>query len=103
MTLFGFLILLAIAGIVGALGQAIAGFSRGGCLTSIAVGFIGALLGHTQPAFPRDAPCPTWSRSRTITSALRFASSWAQQRPITPPPMTATLTAGTLALGRIRP
>jgi uncharacterized membrane protein YeaQ/YmgE (transglycosylase-associated protein family) len=45
MTLTGFIILLAVAGIVGSIGQAIAGFSRGGCLTSIAVGFVGALLG----------------------------------------------------------
>jgi uncharacterized membrane protein YeaQ/YmgE (transglycosylase-associated protein family) len=34
-----------IAGVVGAVGQAIAGFSSGGCLTSIALGFIGALIG----------------------------------------------------------
>ena len=39
------LILLAIAGVCGALGQAIGGGSRGGCLVSIAIGFIGALLG----------------------------------------------------------
>ena len=39
------LILLAIAGVCGALGQAIGGRSRGGCLVSIALGFIGALLG----------------------------------------------------------
>jgi uncharacterized membrane protein YeaQ/YmgE (transglycosylase-associated protein family) len=39
------LILLAIAGVCGALGQAIGGSSRGGCLVSIAIGFIGALLG----------------------------------------------------------
>jgi uncharacterized membrane protein YeaQ/YmgE (transglycosylase-associated protein family) len=45
MTLVGFIILLVVAGIVGSIGQAIAGFSRGGCLTAIAVGFIGALLG----------------------------------------------------------
>lgn len=45
MTILGFLILLLIAGICGALGQAIAGYSRGGCLVSIALGFIGALLG----------------------------------------------------------
>jgi uncharacterized membrane protein YeaQ/YmgE (transglycosylase-associated protein family) len=45
MTLTGFIMLLAVAGIVGSIGQAIAGFSRGGCLTSIAVGFVGALLG----------------------------------------------------------
>jgi uncharacterized membrane protein YeaQ/YmgE (transglycosylase-associated protein family) len=40
-----FLILLVIAGICGALGQAIGGYSHGGCLVSIALGFIGALLG----------------------------------------------------------
>lgn len=45
MTFLEFLILLVVAGICGAIGQSIAGFSRGGCLTSIAVGFIGALLG----------------------------------------------------------
>jgi uncharacterized membrane protein YeaQ/YmgE (transglycosylase-associated protein family) len=45
MTLMSFLLLLLIAAICGALGQAIAGYSRGGCLLSIAVGFVGALLG----------------------------------------------------------
>jgi uncharacterized membrane protein YeaQ/YmgE (transglycosylase-associated protein family) len=40
-----FLILLVVAGVCGALGQAITGYSRGGCLVSIALGFIGALLG----------------------------------------------------------
>ena len=39
------LLLLLIAGICGALGQAIGGYSHGGCLVSIALGFIGALLG----------------------------------------------------------
>lgn len=45
MTVLEFLLLLLIAGICGAIGQAIAGSSRGGILVSIAVGFIGALLG----------------------------------------------------------
>lgn len=45
MTLIEFFLLLLIAGICGSIGQAIAGFSRGGCLVSIVVGFIGALLG----------------------------------------------------------
>ncbi|HWP41930.1 MAG TPA: GlsB/YeaQ/YmgE family stress response membrane protein [Blastocatellia bacterium] len=45
MDLWSFLILLLVAGICGAIGQAIAGYSRGGCLVSIALGFIGALLG----------------------------------------------------------
>ena len=45
MTLSAFIVLLIIAGICGAIGQAIAGYSHGGCLGSIALGFIGALLG----------------------------------------------------------
>jgi len=45
MTVMEFLLLLVIAGICGALGQAISGFSRGGIFVSIALGFIGALLG----------------------------------------------------------
>lgn len=45
MGLIDLLILLLIAGVCGALGQAIAGVSRGGCLVSIALGFIGALIG----------------------------------------------------------
>jgi uncharacterized membrane protein YeaQ/YmgE (transglycosylase-associated protein family) len=45
MTLIDLLLLLLVAGVCGAVGQAIGGFSRGGCLVSIALGFIGALLG----------------------------------------------------------
>lgn len=45
MTILEFIILLIIAAVAGALGQAIAGYSAGGLLASIAVGFIGALLG----------------------------------------------------------
>jgi uncharacterized membrane protein YeaQ/YmgE (transglycosylase-associated protein family) len=44
-TLTGLLILLAIAGVCGGIGRAIVGGSNGGCLVSIAVGFIGALVG----------------------------------------------------------
>ncbi len=40
MTLLDFIVLLLIAGLCGAIGQAISGFSRGGCLVSIALGFI---------------------------------------------------------------
>ena len=45
MTLTGILVLLLIAGIVGALGQTISGYSFGGCLMSIIVGFVGAYVG----------------------------------------------------------
>ena len=45
MTVLQFLALLVVAGIAGAIGQSLAGYSRGGCLASIALGFVGALLG----------------------------------------------------------
>ena len=45
MTIWDLLILLLVAGICGSIGEAIAGYSAGGCLVSIALGFIGALLG----------------------------------------------------------
>ncbi len=45
MTLLGFLLLLLIAGIVGAIGQALSGYSIGGFLVSIIVGFVGAYIG----------------------------------------------------------
>jgi len=45
MTLIDLLLLLLVAGVCGAIGQAIGGFSRGGCLVSIALGFIGSLIG----------------------------------------------------------
>ena len=45
MTILDVIVLLLIAGVCGAVGQAISGFSRGGCLVSIALGFIGAVLG----------------------------------------------------------
>ena len=45
LTLTSLLILLLIAGICGAIGRAIGGGTGGGFLVSIAVGFVGALLG----------------------------------------------------------
>ncbi len=45
MTVLEFLLLLLIAGICGSIGQSIAGYSRGGCIVSIVLGFVGALLG----------------------------------------------------------
>jgi len=45
MTLLELLLLLLVAGICGSIGQAIAGYSRGGCLVSVVIGFIGSLVG----------------------------------------------------------
>jgi uncharacterized membrane protein YeaQ/YmgE (transglycosylase-associated protein family) len=57
MTLIDLLILLLVAGVCGALGQAISGFSRGGCLVSIALGFVGAILGMW---LARQLGLPEW-------------------------------------------
>jgi uncharacterized membrane protein YeaQ/YmgE (transglycosylase-associated protein family) len=45
MTLLGFIALLIIAAIAGGIGQALSGYSAGGCLISAVVGFIGAFIG----------------------------------------------------------
>ena len=45
MTILDFIILLIVAAVCGSLGMAISGYSRGGCLVAIALGFIGALFG----------------------------------------------------------
>jgi uncharacterized membrane protein YeaQ/YmgE (transglycosylase-associated protein family) len=44
-TLTGLIVLLIIAAVCGAVGKALGGGSRGGLIVSIALGFIGALLG----------------------------------------------------------
>ena len=45
MTLESVLLLLLVAGICGSLAQGLTGYSHGGCLVSIALGFVGAILG----------------------------------------------------------
>ena len=45
MTLTMLLVLLVVAGVCGAIGQSIVGYSHMGCLGTIAVGFVGAYLG----------------------------------------------------------
>ena len=44
-SLVGLLLLLLIAAVCGGIGRAIAGGTQGGCLVSVALGFIGALIG----------------------------------------------------------
>lgn len=46
MTLMEWILLLVVAGICGSIGQALAGYTRGGCIVSIALGFVGALIGR---------------------------------------------------------
>ena len=45
MTIVDFVILLIIAALCGVVGQALAGYSVGGCITSTLVGFVGAVIG----------------------------------------------------------
>src|SRR5512133_3528789 len=45
MSVLDFVVLLIIAAICGAVGQALAGYSVGGCVTSTLVGFVGAVIG----------------------------------------------------------
>lgn len=57
MSLIELLLLLVVAGVCGAIGQSIAGYSRGGCISSIALGFVGALLGGLAA---RKLGLPAW-------------------------------------------
>ncbi len=45
MSVLDFVILLIIAAVCGAIGEALAGYSVGGCISSILVGFVGAIIG----------------------------------------------------------
>ncbi len=45
MTILELVVLLCVAGVIGGIAQAIAGYTHGGCLSGIAVGFVGAILG----------------------------------------------------------
>ncbi len=54
-SLFGLLILLLVASLCGSIGSAIAGYSRTGCLTNIAIGVIGAGIGSWL-CYQLDAP-----------------------------------------------
>jgi len=72
LTVMEFVILLVIAGVSGALGQLISGFTRGGIFVSIALGFIGALLG-TWIARATDLPEPFMIRVGDASFPLIWA------------------------------
>ncbi len=73
LTLTECLILLVVAGICGALGQAIVGFRRGGILVAVALGFIGALLGTW---IARVLDLPLWFALQ-VGDAPAFPILWA--------------------------
>jgi uncharacterized membrane protein YeaQ/YmgE (transglycosylase-associated protein family) len=73
MTLMGFLVLLLVAAIAGALGQAIVGYSAGGCLVSIALGFVGALIGswlRVELGLPEPFPIEIQGQSFSLIWAI---------------------------------
>jgi uncharacterized membrane protein YeaQ/YmgE (transglycosylase-associated protein family) len=53
LSLTGLLILLLVAGVCGAIGRSIGGGTGGGFIVSIAVGFIGALIGSMLAHYAR--------------------------------------------------
>ena len=57
MTFIDFMLFLLVAGLAGALGQALVGYSQSGCLLSIVVGYVGALIGTW---LARQAGLPAW-------------------------------------------
>ena len=67
MSVLEFLLLLLVAGICGSVAQSLVGYSHGGCLVSIVLGFIGALLGSwiaQKAGLPE--PFPVTIGARTI-------------------------------------
>ncbi|MCX6047555.1 MAG: hypothetical protein NT075_20850 [Chloroflexi bacterium] len=74
------LVLLAVGAICGAIGQAFAGYSPGGCLIALVVGFIGAWFGvwlagslGLPPIFTLELAGQTFLLIWAIIGALLFA------------------------------
>jgi uncharacterized membrane protein YeaQ/YmgE (transglycosylase-associated protein family) len=69
----GFLVLLLVAAVAGALGQAIVGYSAGGCLVSIALGFVGELIGswlRTELGLPEPFPIEIQGQTFSLIWAI---------------------------------
>jgi uncharacterized membrane protein YeaQ/YmgE (transglycosylase-associated protein family) len=89
LSLVDFLILLVVAGICGAIGQALAGFSGRGILASIALGFIGALLARST----------CLSRFRSRSAAPTSPLSGRSPGPLSSSPSSPCSPAPTCAVG----
>ena len=80
MDLVSLLLLLLIAAVCGAAGQALAGYSLGGCLVSIVVGFVGALLGSwlaREFGLPEPLPVEVGGRAFPIVWSVLGAALFA--------------------------
>jgi uncharacterized membrane protein YeaQ/YmgE (transglycosylase-associated protein family) len=77
MSILEFLLLLLIAGICGAIARAMVGYTHGGCVVSVALGFIGALLGSwlaTQFKLPEILPITVGDKTFPIIWSIIGAS-----------------------------
>ncbi len=90
MSLLEFFLLLLIAGVCGSVAQSLAGYSHGGCLVSIVLGLIGALLG-------------TWIARMFGLGEILSIQVGSQPFPIVWSIVGAALFAGILHLLRRRP
>jgi uncharacterized membrane protein YeaQ/YmgE (transglycosylase-associated protein family) len=72
MNLVEFLLLLLVAGIIGALGQALGGYSAPGCAMSIVIGFVGALIGRW---LQHQFGLPTWL-TVDVGGPVKFPVVW---------------------------
>jgi len=75
------LISLIIAGIAGSIARSLSGFSRGGCIISIVVGFIGAMIGtwlarelHLPDPFVLEIRGTSFNLLWTIIGAVIFTA-----------------------------
>lgn len=93
MGIIDFIVLAIIAAIAGAIGQALAGYSLGGCLISAVVGYIGALIGFwlsRQLGLPEPLlievggqPFPVlWSIIGSLVFALIIGLLTRRRRPV---------------------
>jgi uncharacterized membrane protein YeaQ/YmgE (transglycosylase-associated protein family) len=73
MSITTFILLLLVAAICGSIGQALVGYSVGGCLVSAVVGFVGALFGSwlaVQLGFPEPLPVRIGSETFPIVWSI---------------------------------
>ena len=73
MSVTTFVLLLLVAGVCGAIGQAVVGYSVGGCLMSAVVGFVGALLGSWlahQLGLPEPLPVQIGSETFPVVWSI---------------------------------
>lgn len=80
MSILELLILLLVAGVCGSIAQSLVGATRGGCLASIALGFIGAIIGiwiARELSLPEFLPIQVGGKAFPIIWSIVGASLFA--------------------------